>query len=247
MHFWGCEGSGATFHGLRMRSRSMQKCAHRNAGDLESSLAVCLCVYDPIHVTAQDKSLGSNCACVQPPRHYRGLPMNACVPYPMGSREFSWPYMGISTSFGSHDRYARFWLVEKFFAALWLVTDWSSPMYYLPFIQWYDDCILMLDGQLFHFPARKSQNAKEIVFRIDTPVCIITKTAITLAQKFTWWQGKRDDTWSMTAVRWKIFLFYALIPHKRQKKIPLCKKCFAIRILGEKNSSDVVQIRSFNG
>ena len=123
MDFWGCEGSGATFHGLRMRSRSTRKCAHRNAGDLGSSLAVCACVYDPIHVTAQGKSFGPNCACVQPPRHYRGLPTNACVLYPMGSREFSWPYMGISTSFGSHDLYARFWLVEKIFAALWLVTD----------------------------------------------------------------------------------------------------------------------------
>ena len=45
--------------------------------------------------------------------------------------------------------------------------------------------LLVLGGQLFHFPARKSQNTKEIVFKIDTPVCIIAKTAITLAQKFT--------------------------------------------------------------
>ena len=45
-----------------------------------------------------------------------------------------------------------------------------------------NDFLLMLDGQLFHFPARKSQNAKEMVFKVDTPVCIITKTAITLAQ-----------------------------------------------------------------
>ena len=48
----------------------------------------------------------------------------------------------------------------------------------LPFIQWHD-CLLMLDGQLFHFPARKLQNAKEIVFKIDPPVCIIAKTANT--------------------------------------------------------------------
>ena len=61
----GCEGSGATFHGLRMRSRSTRKCAHRNAGDLGSSLAVCACAYDPIHVTAQGKRLGPHCACVQ--------------------------------------------------------------------------------------------------------------------------------------------------------------------------------------
>ena len=44
----------------------------------------------------------------------------------------------------------------------------------LPFIQRHD-FLLMLDGQLFHFPARKSQNAKEMVFKVDTPVCIITK------------------------------------------------------------------------
>ena len=56
----------------------------------------------------------------------------------------------------------------------------------LPFIQWHD-CLLMLDGQLFHFPARKSQNAKEIVFKIDTPVCIVTETAI------TWPRSSLDD------------------------------------------------------
>ena len=83
MDFWGCEGSGATFHGLRMRSRSTRKCAHRNAGDLGSSLAVCAFAYRPIHVTAQGKSLGPNCACVLSARHYRGLPMNAYVLFPM--------------------------------------------------------------------------------------------------------------------------------------------------------------------
>ena len=69
LDFRWCEGSGACFEHLRMRSRSRQKCAHMNAGDLGSSLAVCACVYDPIHVTAQGKSLGPNCACVQPPRN----------------------------------------------------------------------------------------------------------------------------------------------------------------------------------
>ena len=44
----------------------------------------------------------------------------------------------------------------------------------LPFIQWHD-FLLMLDGQLVHFPAPKSHNAKEIVFKIDTPVCISPK------------------------------------------------------------------------
>ena len=82
MDFWGCEGYGASFHGLRMRSRSMRKCAHRSTGDLGSGLVVCACAYDPIHMTAQGKSLGPNCACVKPPRYYRGLPMNAYVLYP---------------------------------------------------------------------------------------------------------------------------------------------------------------------
>ena len=48
----------------------------------------------------------------------------------------------------------------------------------LPFIQWYD-ILLMMDEQLVHFPAPKSHNAKEIVFKIDTPVCIIAKKPIT--------------------------------------------------------------------
>ena len=47
-----------------MRSRSRRKCAPMNAGDLGSSLVVFACAYDPNHVTAQDKRLGSNCACV---------------------------------------------------------------------------------------------------------------------------------------------------------------------------------------
>ena len=55
-----------------------------------------------------------------------------------------------------------------------------------PFIQRHD-CLLMLDGQLFHFAARKSQNAKEIVFKIDTPVCIIAKTAL------LWPRSSLDD------------------------------------------------------
>ena len=83
LDFRGCEGSGACFERLRMHSRSTRKCAYRNAGDLGSGLVVCACAYDPIHVTVQGKSLGPNCTCVQPPRHYRGLPMNAYVLYPM--------------------------------------------------------------------------------------------------------------------------------------------------------------------
>ena len=51
-------------------------------------------------------------------------------------------------------------------------------------IQWHD-FLLMLDGQLVHFPAPKSHNAKETVFKIDRPVCISPKKTISVAQKFT--------------------------------------------------------------
>ena len=46
----------------------------------------------------------------------------ACVLYSMGSRVKPCPNMGIVTSHKSHGRNARFWLVERNFAALWLVT-----------------------------------------------------------------------------------------------------------------------------
>ena len=72
-----CEGSGASFHCLRMRSRSTRKCAHMNAGDLGSILADCARACDPIHVTAQGKSTGPNCPCVLPPRTY--VPSYECV------------------------------------------------------------------------------------------------------------------------------------------------------------------------
>ena len=93
---WGCEGSGATFRGLRMRSRSMRKWALRHVGDLGSGLAVCACAYDPIHVTAQGKRLDPICACVQLPGSSLHKTMQtmqiqllcACVLYSYGSREF---------------------------------------------------------------------------------------------------------------------------------------------------------------
>ena len=57
----------------------------------------------------------------------------------------------------------------------------------LPFIQWHD-YLLMLDGQLVHVPAPKSHNAKEIVFKIDTPVCISPKK-----KQIMWPRSSLDD------------------------------------------------------
>ena len=61
----------------------MLKCAHMNVGDLGSILAVCACAYDPIHVTAQGKSIGKNCACVLPPCMY--VPSSFSSPEPVVS------------------------------------------------------------------------------------------------------------------------------------------------------------------
>ena len=119
-----------------VRSRSMEKCAHINAGDLGSILAVCACAYDPIHVTAQGKSIGENCACV----------LTLCTYVP--SYECEGP--------GEQLGFAAFWLVEMghvnkvmtcpmlmrhvtlsnnssiVFLALWLVTPVISHVYYCP-------------------------------------------------------------------------------------------------------------------
>ena len=64
-----------------------------NAGDLGSRWAVCACAYDPIHVTAQGKCLGLNCACVPlVSRFYAVRSIKLCqvcgVLFLMGSRDF---------------------------------------------------------------------------------------------------------------------------------------------------------------
>ena len=118
-----CEGSGASFHCLRMRSRSTRKRAHMNAGDLGSILAVC----------AGQK-------------HRAKLRMR---PTTTQLGVFLW----IRMFFTACQTSAR-WLVERgqvnklmtyrmlmshltlkhntpiAFLALWLVTIWSSPVYY---------------------------------------------------------------------------------------------------------------------
>ena len=112
----GMRGVWGYFRGLRMRSRSTRKYAHRNAGDLGSRLAVCACAYDPIHVTAQGKRLGPNCACVQLPGSslIKTMPrmwiqlLCVRVLYSMGSREQPCPNMGICDVNKSHGPNTRF-------------------------------------------------------------------------------------------------------------------------------------------
>ena len=114
-----------------MRSRSIRKWAHRNAGDLGSRLVVCACAYDPIHVTAQGKRLDPICACVQlsssiliktMPRMWIQF-LCASVLYSYG---VTWAKTLICDVNQSPDLNARFWLVETKSAALWLVRTWCS-------------------------------------------------------------------------------------------------------------------------
>ena len=52
------------------------------------------------------------------------------VLYSYGVTWILWPYMGIVTSHKSHGPNARCWLVERNFAALWLVDTYCSHYYY---------------------------------------------------------------------------------------------------------------------
>ena len=101
----------------------------------------------------------------------------------------------------------------------------------------------MLEGQLVHLPAPKSHYAKDIVFEKDTPIFATGKNPIIFVKNCTIDEKERE----MMAVRWRIFRFHAQIPQEKQKQIPPCGKCFAQLILGEKDCTEVVLIRSLHG
>jgi len=70
-----------------MRSRSMRTWAPSNAGALGSILTVCACAHDPIHVTAQGKSIRVHCACGWSELLFKDQTWCVYVPY-------SIPYLG---------------------------------------------------------------------------------------------------------------------------------------------------------
>ena len=99
MDFRWCEGSGACFERLRMRSRSTRKWAPRNAGDLGVVWRSAHVPTVPFTWLRRAKALGQT---AHASNHHaaRGLPMNAYVLFPMpdsctliglnGSREHKW-------------------------------------------------------------------------------------------------------------------------------------------------------------
>ena len=83
------------------------------------------------------RGLGLICACV--PLVTRLCAVHKTMPSMWCSFSYgvTWlwcPNMGIATSSWSHGLYAWFWLVEKNFAALWLVGTYCSLHYYFHFI-----------------------------------------------------------------------------------------------------------------
>ena len=88
------------------------------------------------------RGLGLNCVCVPlVTRLYAVRSIKLCqecgstscvcgVLFPMGSRDLDAHIWELVTSFWSRVLNAWFWLVEKNFAALWLVSPWCSLHHY---------------------------------------------------------------------------------------------------------------------
>ena len=83
------------------------------------------------------RGLGLNCACVPFVTRLRAVHKTMPRMWCSFSYGVTWlwcPNMGIATSSWSRGLYAWFWLVEKNFAALWLVGTYCSLHYYFHFI-----------------------------------------------------------------------------------------------------------------
>jgi len=98
---------------------------------------------------------------------------------------------------------------------------WTSQI-----IPWHD-LLLLLEGQLVHFPAPKCHFAKDISLESDTPIFCTGKRSIVLIKR-----GEIDERETeMMAVRWRLFSFSYQIPESDQVDIPPCPRCFAEFIL----------------
>lgn len=93
-------------------------------------------------------------------------------------------------------------------------------------IPW-QDLLLLLEGQVVHFPAPKTHFAKDIDFHLDTPIFCTSKNAIVFIKN-----GMIDDRETeMMRVRWTIIQLNHQIPREQQRHVPSCSKCFANLIL----------------
>lgn len=89
-------------------------------------------------------------------------------------------------------------------------------------IPWHD-LLLLLEGQLVHFPAPKTHFAQDIVLSGQTPVFATGKQPLVFIKG-----GNVDDTETeMMKVRWNHFTFKSQIPEHEQREIAPCGACFA--------------------
>ena len=94
---------------------------------------------------------------------------------------------------------------------------WSQQL-----LPWHD-LLLLLEGEIVHFPAPKTHFMQDIKLTKDTPIFCTTKRPLLFIKN-----GMVDDRESeMMAVRWKIFELRAQIPETSQHAIPPCPSCFA--------------------
>ena len=94
---------------------------------------------------------------------------------------------------------------------------WSQQL-----LPWHD-LLLLLEGEIVHFPAPKTHFMQDIQLTKDTPIFCTTKRPLLFIKN-----GMVDDRESeMMAVRWKIFELRVQIPETSQRAIPPCPSCFA--------------------
>ena len=88
------------------------------------------------------------------------------------------------------------------------------------------DMLLLLEGQLVHFPAPKTHYCKDITLEKDTPVFCTSKGPIVFGKASV--IDVRET--EMMQVRWHHFQFRYQLRMDECKEIPSCPRCFALLI-----------------
>ena len=100
-------------------------------------------------------------------------------------------------------------------------------------IPWHD-LLLLLEGQLVHFPVPKSHYNKDITLQSDVPIFCTAKEEVMFVHS-----GVLDAMETeMMRVRWNVFMLHAPIPAEEQVQVPSCSRCFAELILQRQNSNE---------
>ena len=146
-----------------------------------------------------------------------------CGPANCGKTFLLEPLLKIFHTFSNPATKTYAWLgVED--AEIILLNDfrWSAGL-----ISW-NDLLLLLEGQGVHFPAPKSQYARDIYLDKDTPVLATSKAPIVHMGRF----GIEDqrETEMMTA-RWRFFSFHHQIDEREQKELVPCPSCFCTLVM----------------